>query len=94
MQGSSKTVIPSIIHNVVAPIIFMLMGVIKPRVPVMTKLLNILDPRMFPRAISPSPFSAATNEVDSSGRLVPIATMVRPIMGSVRCVSMENSVAP
>lgn len=70
------------------------MGVIRPNVPVITRLLNIFDPSMFPRAISPSPFNIAINGVDNSGRLVPMAIIVRPITGSVKCVRAENSVAP
>ena len=43
------------------------------------KILKMLEPITFPSAISTSFFLAATIDVTSSGRLVPIATMVSPI---------------
>ena len=39
----------------------------------------MLEPNIFPIAISLSPFIAAVTEVTSSGRLVPIAIIVRLI---------------
>ena len=42
-------------------------------------MLKICEPKIFPIAISVSPFLVATTEVNNSGRLVPIATIVRPI---------------
>ena len=46
------------------------------------KILKIFDPTMFPMAISGLRFRMATTEVASSGRDVPMATMVRPIVVS------------
>ncbi len=42
-------------------------------------ILKIFEPMMFPTAISDFPLYAATAEVASSGRDVPIASMVNPI---------------
>ena len=39
----------------------------------MKPIFKILEPRTFPRAISLSPFLAATTDVTSSGREVPMA---------------------
>ena len=50
-----------------------------PAIPNISKILKILDPIAFPKAISTSFLRAATMEVTSSGRLVPNATMVKPI---------------
>ena len=47
--------------------------------PITAKILNKLEPRIFPTAISDSPFEAATSEVASSGIDVPRATIVIPI---------------
>ena len=44
-----------------------------------TNILNILDPIILPRAISPSFLHEAIIDVISSGRDVPIATIVNPI---------------
>ena len=48
-------------------------------IPKINNILKIFDPIIFPRAISLSPFLAATILVTSSGRLVPRAIMVSPI---------------
>ena len=47
--------------------------------PRINKMLNRLEPIAFPSARPLSPFLVATMEVTSSGREVPIATMVSPI---------------
>ena len=53
--------------------------------PRINKMLNRLEPIAFPSARPLSPFLVATMEVTSSGREVPIATMVSPItMGGMR----------
>ena len=48
--------------------------------PRINKMLNRLEPIAFPSARPLSPFLVATMEVTSSGREVPIATMVSPIV--------------
>ena len=47
-------------------------------------ILKMLEPTTFPRARPLSPFLEAVTEVTSSGREVPIATMVKPINVSLR----------
>ena len=54
-------------------------GLMTPAIPNTSKILKILDPITLPKAISISFFHAATIEVTSSGRLVPKATIVKPI---------------
>ena len=56
-----------------------LSGEIVADIPRIKRILKIFDPIAFPRARPLSPFRVATIEVTSSGREVPIATMVRPI---------------
>ena len=51
--------------------------------PNISKILNILEPSMFPIAISLSPLKAAVTEVTSSGKLVPISIMVKLITFSL-----------
>lgn len=46
----------------------------------MNNILNIFDPIIFPIAISLFPFIAAVTLVTSSGKLVPIASIVNPII--------------
>lgn len=58
---------------------FITIGVITDDKPSTNKMLNMFEPITLPIAISLSPFLAATIEVTSSGRDVPIATIVRPI---------------
>ena len=58
--------------------------------PKIRNTLKILEPTTFPRAMSLSPFLAATIEVTNSGREVPTATMVRPIRASLRPVSYTH----
>lgn len=48
----------------------------------MTRRFMIFDPTIFPTAISDFPLLAATIEVVSSGALVPIATIVSPMIAS------------
>ena len=58
-------------------------GVITADTPIINNKLNILEPTIFPIAISLSPLIAAVKLVTSSGRLVPIATIVNPIIFSL-----------
>jgi hypothetical protein len=58
-------------------------GDIKPANGKTAKILNIFDPIIAPTAISLSPFMILTIEVTTSGKLVPIATIVRPIITSL-----------
>ncbi len=50
--------------------------------PTIQKTLKILDPTILPTAISFCFLIPATTDVASSGKLVPIATIVRPIKAS------------
>ena len=59
-------------------------GLILEETPNINNILNILDPRTFPIAISFSPFVAAIIEVTNSGRDVPIATIVNPTNFSLK----------
>ena len=54
-------------------------GLIAEPTPSTSRILKMFDPMTFPTAISTSFFRAATIEVTSSGRLVPIAQIVSPI---------------
>ena len=54
-------------------------GVINTLEPTTKRMLKILEPMMFPIAISALPFLAAVTEVTSSGKDVPNATIVNPI---------------
>lgn len=54
-------------------------GVISALAPTTNRILKILDPMMFPIAMSALPFFAAVTEVTSSGKDVPKATIVSPI---------------
>ena len=54
-------------------------GVISALEPTTNRILKILDPMMFPIAMSALPFLAAVTEVTSSGKEVPKATIVNPI---------------
>ncbi len=51
-----------------------------PARPTTARVLNKFEPRTLPRAISASPFLAAITEDANSGRDVPTATTVNPIM--------------
>ncbi len=48
--------------------------------PITAKMLKIFEPIIFPMEISSSFLNTATNVVTTSGKLVPIATIVRPII--------------
>ena len=51
--------------------------------PMTPRELKIFEPRTLPIAISFSPFTTLAIEAAISGRLVPIATMVRPMIKSL-----------
>lgn len=57
-------------------------GKITPATPKTNKILKMLEPTIFPMAISDSPLRAAITLVTNSGKLVPIATIVKPITRS------------
>ena len=57
----------------------MAIGLIADAMPSTIRMLKILEPIALPSAISTSFFLAATIEVTSSGREVPMETMVSPI---------------
>ena len=61
---------------------FISIGKIVADIPNTNKILKIFDPNTLPKAISFSPFLAATKEVTSSGKEVPIATIVNPTNAS------------
>ena len=54
-------------------------GVMRADVPTTKRILKMLDPTIFPIAMSEFPFLAANMDVTSSGNEVPRATIVRPI---------------
>ena len=58
-------------------------GVTKAVVPTTNRILKILLPTILPMAMSAFPFNAADTDVTSSGREVPRATIVRPIILSL-----------
>jgi cation:H+ antiporter len=58
------------------------------------KLLKILDPIIFPTAISLLPFITLINDAASSGRLVPTATIVSPMTVSLKPHNLARSIAP
>jgi len=60
----------------------------------MTRRFMIFDPTIFPTAISDFPLLAATIEVVSSGALVPIATIVSPMIDSESQSIFARSTAP
>lgn len=51
--------------------------------PIISKMLNMFEPIIFPIAISLFPLIAAVTLVTSSGKLVPIARIVRLIIFSL-----------
>ena len=59
------------------------MGAIMDVTPNTHKMLNIFDPTILPTAISMSFFRAATIDVISSGKDVPIATIIADIIKSL-----------
>lgn len=60
----------------------------------MDRMLKMLEPMTFPTAMSFSPLNAATMEVASSGRLVPMATIVSPMTASETWNSLAISTEP
>ena len=69
-------------------------GLISDVIPRIKKILKILEPTIFPTAISDFFFRAATIEVASSGRDVPAATIVSPITRSLMPSSLAIFIAP
>ena len=67
-------------------------GLITPDTPKINKILKILDPITLPKAISFSPFFAATALVTSSGSEVPTATTVNPTTKPTTFESKPNDV--
>ena len=59
-------------------------GWIEDERPRINMILKMFDPTTFPRARPLSPFLEAVTEVTSSGREVPMATIVNPIKVSLR----------
>ena len=62
--------------------------------PTMSKLLKIFDPTILPKANPVLPFRAETTDVNSSGALVPIATIVRPMTISGMFIFRAMAAAP
>ena len=48
--------------------------------PMTAKILKMFEPIIFPTEISNSFLNTATNVVTTSGKLVPMATIVKPII--------------
>ena len=63
-------------------------------IPRIRNTLDILDPRTFPIDISVLPPSAARTDTMSSGTLVPMATIVRPIIASDIFHFLASATAP
>ena len=59
------------------------MGLMNPVSPNTIRMLKTLEPRTLPMAMPLLPLRAATTVVASSGREVPIATTVRPMIASL-----------
>ena len=76
-----KAKIVAIIVNILSKInlLSIAIGFINAGIAITNYILNILDPIILPRAISPSFLHEAIIDVISSGRDVPIATIVNPI---------------
>ncbi len=76
-----KAKIVAIIVNILSKInlLSIAIGFINAGIAITNNILNILDPIILPRAISPSFLHEAIIDVISSGRDVPIATIVNPI---------------
>ena len=60
-------------------------GLIRAETPRIPRMLKILEPRIFPMAMSFFFWIAATTDVANSGREVPTATTVNPMTASERC---------
>ena len=69
-------------------------GEIEEDKPMINMILKIFDPITFPTAISFSFLIEATTLVTSSGRLVPTATIVKPIISSYTPNILAASIAP
>ena len=85
---------PIAINNIIISKLYeilYLLGLIIADNPIINNRLNIFDPIIFPIAISLSPFIAAITLVTNSGKLVPIATIVNPIIFSLifNCVATD-----
>ena len=61
-----------------------------PAIPTTTNMLKMLEPKMFPTAISGLPFLAAETDTASSGRLVPNARIVAAITSLPRLTSDDS----
>ena len=70
------------------------MGLKAEAIPRTIRMLKILEPTALPSAMSTSFLRAATMEVISSGRLVPKATMVRPMRFSLMPKAEAMVLAP
>lgn len=60
----------------------------------MKNIFTILDPRTFPIAISVLPVKLAMTDTTNSGILVPIATMVSPMIASETLYFFASDTAP
>ena len=69
-------------------------GAMLPAIPTTASVLNMLEPRMLPSAISCSPLRVAMMEAASSGSDVPTAMTVRPITRSLTPRAWAISTAP
>ena len=78
INANKKNVIANKYRKSIIKLAATVIGLIVEEKPIISNILKIFDPRTLPRAISFSPFKAATIEVTSSGREVPMATIVRP----------------
>lgn len=90
---------PIIVMIVIKPISDTISGVIGKGliallIPKMNRILKILDPSTLPITIPLSPFLSAVIDVTSSGKDVPIATMVRPMSASLNPNVLAMKLAP
>mgnify|MGYP006162506335 CR=1 FL=1 len=65
-----------------------------PATPPTNAILKILDPTIFPNSILNSPFLTSEIEAANSGRLVPIATKVKPTNSSGTPARVAKFFAP
>ena len=70
------------IHMSIRPALFMFISLTKEEHPSTSVMFIKLLPKMLPIARSPLPLNAAERQVTNSGKDVPRATMVRPIVDS------------
>ena len=68
-------------------------GLMRPVMPRIIKMLNTFDPNTLPMAIPLCPLRADTTLVASSGIEVPPAMMVRPITASLTPIDLAITVA-